>query len=1100
MDAPRERHARIKRLFHEARDLPPGERAAYLDRACDDAAMRREVESLLRHDAEEEASTLAAPRPRPVPKQVGPYRVLEILGEGGFGIVYRAEQTEPVRRIVALKVIKPGMDTHDVLGRFETERQALALMDHPNVATVLDAGEDESGRPFFVMQHVAGVPITEYCDTRRLSLEERMGLFLQVCEAIQHAHQKGIIHRDIKPGNVLVTDRAGRPAPVVIDFGIARAIDRRLTERTIFTAQGQMIGTPEYMSPEQAAMTGSDIDIRTDIYSLGVLLYELLAGALPFEPTELRQRAHAKVLEIIRTEDPPRPSTRLSGLTDAECGAIARHRRTSRAAMVRELRGDVDWITMKAMEKDRNRRYASATELAADVRRHLHDEPVLAGPPSVGYRVGKFVRRHRVGVAVTTVVALSLVAGIIGTSWGRFEAIEARDEAQAAERDARHARDLAKQSEAAARRSAYRATIAAAAAAVAGEDLAAARLYLDEAPREHRGWEWDHLTAVSDDAVLVRRDHAGPVVCLAATPDGALVATGSMAGDLLVHDAATGEPVLTLPRQPGPILAVAISRDGTTLAAGGEDAQVRLFGLPDGRPLGQRGFPGERIRAIAFTADGDEVLVGSGAEVTAWTVVTNEMRSLGRALGNVTDVAVSPDGTRVAITRISPTANSLIVCGPDGEEMASATDLSHPTKTVAFSPDGSLVLTGEGDGDVVVRDAATGRERSRLSGHALEVFDIRFDRKGERLVTASRDRTVRVWDFEQHAMLRRFRGHTDTVNGALFRDAGSLLSAASDSTLRAWRLEPIATRLIRFEHHGPAAHVAWAPDGSWLVSAGADQTVRRWDPVTGRPVGASWRHEPSLSALAVAPDGGRIAFGDINGFVTVRNIAGRAPDGRYIMHRSEAVTAVVFNADGSLLATGSDQGTVTVLDTASGEVVVSWLAHASTDEEVSFVPVEAVAFAPDGQLVTGGSKSVVVWDPRTAATIGRWTARTSISAVAVSSDGERIAVGDYRGGLELLDRSTLESIGTLADHTEMITAVCFSPDGTRLASSSADWTARLWDPARSRSLLALRGHGDFLQDLAFSPDGRTLATASIDHTVRLWSAVAPGAVESPGDD
>ena len=349
------------------------------------------------------------------PVQIGPYRIIELLGQGGMGTVYLAEQTHPFRRRVAVKVIKLGMDSEQVIARFETERQALALMNHPNVARVLDAGTTQEGRPYFVMEHVAGIPITEYCDKHTLSTRERLRLFLSVCDAVQHAHQKGIIHRDLKPSNVLVAVQDDEPTPKVIDFGIAKAVEQRLTDKALFTEFGQLLGTPEYMSPEQAEMTTLDIDTRTDIYSLGVLLYELLVGVLPFEQKALRQAAARDVPRIIGSEDPVTPSTRLSSL-GAGVAAVARNRRTDGAALRRQLRGDLDWITIRALEKDRTRRYATASQLADDIERYLSSQPVVAGPPTARYRIQKFVRRNRGAVSAATIVLVALIAGLAASS------------------------------------------------------------------------------------------------------------------------------------------------------------------------------------------------------------------------------------------------------------------------------------------------------------------------------------------------------------------------------------------------------------------------------------------------------------------------------------------------------------------------------------------------------------------------------------------------------------------------------------------------------------------------------------------------------------
>jgi non-specific serine/threonine protein kinase/serine/threonine-protein kinase len=371
-----------------------------------------------------------------VGQSIGPYRLVRMLGEGGMGVVYLATQEEPIRRQVALKLIKLGMDSREVLERFEIERRALELMDHPGIARVLDAGATAEGQPYFVMEYVPGLPITAYCDENRLGFGARIELFIAVCEAVQHAHLKGIIHRDLKPSNVLVTEQDGRPVPKVIDFGLAKATQQRLAERTAFTELGQLIGTPEYMSPEQARMAGDDVDTRTDLYSLGVMLFELLVGTPPLDPEELRKEGLEGLLRRIQEDMTPRPSARVSSLGEAGT-RIALERGTDRASLARRLQGDLDWVVMKAIEKEPERRYATVHELAADLERHLNHEPVLAGPPSAAYRVRKFVRRHRVGVAAATALAVVLLLGVAGTTAGWIRASRAQTRALSAEAEAR---------------------------------------------------------------------------------------------------------------------------------------------------------------------------------------------------------------------------------------------------------------------------------------------------------------------------------------------------------------------------------------------------------------------------------------------------------------------------------------------------------------------------------------------------------------------------------------------------------------------------------------------------------------------------------------
>jgi len=436
---------RVRSVFQAAVELPAVGRGQYLAAACgNDALLRQRVEGLLR--AYELPNDLLDHTVEP-PEQsirdtagavIGAYKLLEQIGEGGFGVVFMAEQAHPVRRKVALKVLKPGMDTRQVVARFEAERQALALMDHPNIAQVFDGGETDSGRPYFVMELVRGKPITDFCDENQLNVRKRLALFEDVCQAIQHAHQKGIIHRDLKPANVLVTMHDHRPVVKVIDFGIAKAIDALLTDKTLFTSFAQFVGTPLYMSPEQAQLSGLDVDTRSDVYSLGVLLYELLTGTTPFDADRLHAQGFDELRRIIREEEPAKPSTRMSTLGRAADTASA-NRGCDPARLRRQLRGELDWIVMKALEKDRNRRYESAAAFAADVDRVLNDEPVLACPPTVRYRLGKFARRHTAALAAGSAVAAALVAGSALAAWQAVEANKAKHQALAAAADAKEA-------------------------------------------------------------------------------------------------------------------------------------------------------------------------------------------------------------------------------------------------------------------------------------------------------------------------------------------------------------------------------------------------------------------------------------------------------------------------------------------------------------------------------------------------------------------------------------------------------------------------------------------------------------------------------------
>ena len=848
------------------------------------------------------------------PERIGPYRILQPLKEGGMGIVYLAEQQEPIRRRVALKLIKLGMDSREVVARFESERQALALMDHQNIARVFDAGAAPDGRPYFVMEYVPGLRITQYCDEHRLSNHERVGLFTQVCAAVQHAHQKGVIHRDLKPSNVLVMLQDGRPVPKIIDFGIAKATNRSLTEHTVFTHLGRIVGTLEYMSPEQAEGV-IDIDATTDIYSLGVLLYELLVGALPFDSMTLRRAGYAEMQRVIREEEPARPSTRLSGLGDT-AQEIARLRDTDLSSLQRELRGDLDWITMKAMEKGRVRRYASASELASDLNRHLNDEPVLARPPSASYRTAKFVRKHKGAVAAGVAVVSALVSALAISTVSYFRAEEAR-------------RALQEES--------YVANIRAADLHLRSGEILEARRRLASAHPDLRGWEWRHLIARSDASVSMFSSGGGAPTALGVTPDGGRLFWLSAYGVLRMADAKTLEqlPELTRPQvvkpAEGPEYVIGVSRDGTRYASVDSAGYSETVVVKDGDRemwLGRgRGSPRQEGSPILIkeTATGGIVArlasrLGPERGLSPGGIPPIRERDLGIPLP--VSAVFSRDGKYV--TTWSP-GNVLNVHDiATGRSVAELRGHQNTITSGEFSPDAVYFVSGSYDGTVRLWNVRTGAVE-KVIAHEGSVWAVAFSPDGRQVASGGSDQLVRLWDLTG-VLIARLRGHTGGIQALAFAPDGKrLASTSADRSIRIWNTTAASPATVLVGHTKTVTSLAFTPQGRQLVSGSVDSTVRLWDP-DGAAVSSIGPLEPLHRRLiALNPDGRRVAAAGSDGFVRVwerRNASEvRAFKGYGPERRGLLTGDLRFTTDGSRLVllsasrgpgVGSDDGGVAV--------------------------------------------------------------------------------------------------------------------------------------------------------------------------------------------
>jgi WD40 repeat protein/serine/threonine protein kinase len=1104
----------------------PAERQAYLDEVCaGQPELRQQVEHLLRlHKGagsflEKPAAELAAtgafpdaaeqaPSPEVPGAFVGPYKLLEQIGEGGFGVVLMAEQTRPVRRKVALKVLKPGMDTRQVVARFEAERQALAIMDHPNIARVLDGGQTTSGRPYFVMDLVKGLPITEYCDQAQLTPRERLELFLQVCQAVQHAHQKGIIHRDLKPSNVLVTLDDGRPLVKVIDFGIAKAMSLQLTDKTLFTGFAQMIGTPLYMSPEQLALSNGDIDTRSDIYALGVLLYELLTGTTPFEKERLKEVGYDELRRIIREEEPPRPSTRMSTLGRAAT-TLSAQRSSDPKRLSQVFRGELDWIVMKALEKDRNRRYESASAFAADVQRYLGDEPVLACPPSAWYRFRKLARRNRRALVTVSVFALAALVGIGALAVSTFRVWQADKDVWQANKDVWQANKDLREALDGERREAYFQRITVAHRELSDNPAAALRA-LEECPEDLRGWEWHYLMRLSRFEPLVLHNQA-EVNGVAFSPNGERLASAGGDGAIKIWNSRTGVVVQTIPHaHSGSVVAVRFHPDGRYLASAGADELAKVWDLTTS-PETQEVFrcPYEAIvrkfgaaDAVAFhPPDGRELAVGSNGAVRVWDWKDRQvLHTFSGDEHHSISVAFSHDGRLLATGSWLDGAR---LWDPTNEEgpLRTFQGHRHPISALAFSPDGSRLASASLDRTVKVWDTRTG-ERHLILSHTGLVLHVAYSPDGQRIASAGGDKIVHLWDAETGREVLALRGHTDLCQCVAYSpDGWRLASASSDGTIRIWDARPLredeGSKALTFTgHHDEIRGAAFSPDGLWIASADFGGDVKVWDAATGRMRVPFKGDTVVVFALAWRPDGERIATAGSDGRRhTVKVWDARTGELIFQLPTGPEYTAVAFSPDGRRLVTGRVNGGVQVWDAETGDVVGTL---ANLDAEV-----RAVVFSPGGEQLatTSPPGQVKLWDAthlnkgqKARVTLSAQVPKPSVN-VAFSPDGQLLATGGERNTVKIWDLQS-GKFQTLWGHGGEVYTVAFSPDGRWVASGGEDSSVKVWDSHTGEVVHTFRGHTGLVISVAFSRDGLRLLSGSRDTTVKVWDLMSLS--EAPG--
>jgi WD40 repeat protein len=1079
-----QRYQRLCELFDQAQALPPAGHAAFLEEACAaDPSLRPDLDRLLAHDrqargeallqgscpvnakallAGEEpvtlpgASSSAAPGDALVGRRVGPYLVEQRLGQGGMGSVYRARREDAYCQLVALKVIRPGLDGEEMLTRFRTERQVLADLEHPHIARLLDGGTTEDGRPYFVMEYIDGQPLDRYCEQHQLGTRERLRLLQDVCAAVQYAHGRGVLHRDLKPANVLVT--ADGTAKVT-DFGLAKRLEGA-DGGAGPTQSGAILGTPSYMAPEQAAGKGKAVGPATDVYALGAVLYELLAGRPPF-----RAETPLDTLLLVLEAEPVPPSRLHPGLAR-----------------------DLETVCLKCLQKDPAKRYASVAALAEDLRRFQAGEPIQARPVGRAERLGRWCRRHparaaaagSAGVALLAMVALAV--GAIFTVQLRREEQRTREALQTAER--------------------YRAQLALERGLTLCEqgDVGRGMLCLTQSLAIAPAQDADLRTEIRANLAGWRGQvhplravlsHPDFVRAVAFSPDGQLFLTACWDNTARLWKTSTGEPVGQPWPHPDRVMVVAfspVSRIAATACRGGS---IWLWDLDTGRPLDHGPMRHEdTVWSLVFSADGKTLLTGSRDKTARlWDVATG--KPVGSALphgGDVFAVAFCPDGKSVVTA-----GEGAVPRLWDAESTAPPRDApwGHSdfwVSCLAFSPDGKTVVTGTATGAAQLWDVGTGRPVGLPLRHQMGVWAVAFSPDGKSFATGGRDGFARLWETATGKPLGAPLWHQDQVAGLAFSpDGRRVLTASVDHTARLWDISPAQSLATSLPDESHVAAAVFSPDGKTVLASSQAKTARLWDAQTGKELlDLPVPHQGFVFSVAFRPPDGK-AFATSGSEEEFAARIWETATGRPVtgpLHHDAQIWVVAFRPpDGKALLTASRDKTVKLWESGTGKPLHT-LPH---DDDIW-----AVAFSPgDGKIIATACEdnAARLWDADTGELLHTLPHEAGVNAVAFSPDGGRVLTASTDRTARLWDAAAGRELWhEPLRHQGTLNAVAFSPDGQTVVTTSSDWTARLWEAATGRPIGQPMQHQGSVTKVAFSPDGQLVVTGSMDETARLWLA------------